>query len=550
MTDVRATLISGDQDARTGFTGSPPIAASLGAHLLDSRSGRPRWLSAFTLAIEQRRFDDADALLTRMKAMTPQIFPPSRLLLLEMRLRAAQRRPDDVRQLIAQLTPLAERNMAAARGLAAFLFETGHDLKAMEWLERAHTREPENVATLLAIVNVYQKLGRRELAYQFVDRALKQGRPTAALMRLASMYQDDGRADEAAAHLREVLVKHPNHPNALASLLISRTADHDEAVIATASAVIKDEAQIRAPRAAVAYALASSLDRSGRYDEAFAQADTANRLVREDHPHDLERQRQRYHRVMNDLMLLNDSRVVARKRGDVTPIFVIGMPRSGTTLLDFVLGGHPDCTGMGELSFIPSAIASFGFGRSHFRLPTEAVLDELVQRFREMLRLRRIGTRYIVDKMPENYRYLPLIKALFPEAPVIHAIRHPLDNLISIFFQNFSHHQTYSTSIEGIAEKRRWHDHCADTWAQLYPNSVTQLDYEAFVAAGSDAIEPLVRSCGLRWDPTTLNYLDEVRTIRTPSRHAVRRPINTTAVARWRNYERHLLPVMDLAKPR
>ncbi|QDX26984.1 sulfotransferase [Sphingomonas suaedae] len=103
------------------------------------------------------------------------------------------------------------------------------------------------------------------------------------------------------------------------------------------------------------------------------------------------------------------------------------MPRSGTTLLDFVLGGHPDCTDMGELSLVPSAIASLGFGRPQFQFPTRAVLDEVAQRFQEMLRFRRIGTRYIVDKMSENYRYLPLIKALFPDAPVIHAIRHPLD---------------------------------------------------------------------------------------------------------------------------
>ncbi|QDX26983.1 tetratricopeptide repeat protein [Sphingomonas suaedae] len=188
----------------------------------------------------------------------------------------------------------------------------------MEWLERAYARDPANVATLLAIVNVYQKLGRRELAYEFVANALKQGRPTAALMRIASMYQDDGRAEEAATHLREVLEKQQNHPNVLASLLISRTADDDKAIITAASAVIKDDAQLKAPRAAVAYALASAFDRSGRYDEVFAQAETANRLVRVDHPHDLEPQRQRYQRVMHDLMALRASGMV-RENGATSP---------------------------------------------------------------------------------------------------------------------------------------------------------------------------------------------------------------------------------------
>jgi tetratricopeptide (TPR) repeat protein len=239
------------------------------------------------------------------------------------------------------------------------------------------------------------------------------------------------------------------------------------------------------------------------------------------------------------------------------PVFIIGMPRSGTTLIEQILASHPKVFGAGELpEFENAAKCVFGSGDS----PT--LFPEVVPSLSGAA-LRRIGTRYvaavtalapgasrITDKMPVNFRYAGLIHRALPNARIIHCRRDPIDTCLSCFSKLFTEGQAYSYALGELGRYYRGYYRLMEHWRGVLPAHVMiEVSYEDVVADLETQARRIVAHCGLEWDAACLTFDRTERPIRTASASQVRRPIYRTSVGRWRAYGRLLDPLMEALGP-
>ena len=234
---------------------------------------------------------------------------------------------------------------------------------------------------------------------------------------------------------------------------------------------------------------------------------------------------------------------------DATPIFVLGMPRSGTTLVEQILASHSQVHGAGEL---PDLTAIGGAFLNRFRGKTKAfrqcdaaAFEQVGADYVKSLRAQAESATFIVDKTPENYMFAGLIKLILPNAKVIQCRRDPRDTCMSIFKQLFGSDQVmnYAYDLEEVAQ---YHNLCRDlmdTWQRLLPEFMYVLNYEELVADQEHQTRLMLNYCGLVWEPACLTFYETNRRIQTRAEQA-RRPMYDSSVGAWRHYEVQLAPLL------
>jgi Flp pilus assembly protein TadD len=308
------------------------------------------------------------------------------------------------------------------------------------------------------------------------------------------------------------------------------------------------------------YALGKIHDRRGRYEEAMLQFDHANRYAFEIYrtPGGFTPEAHRKRADEQIAGFCANSILAHGKFGSDSdlPVFIIGMIRSGTTLVDQILTSHPEIHGAGELHFwtdrartdLTRGFASGSFETSAILAARDCYLGQLASL--------SPGAKRITDKMPLNYVSLGLIHLVLPEARIIHVRRHPVDTCLSIYMTPFDHGAEFCYSKADIVAAYREYRRLMDHWRSVIPsNRFLEVDYEALVSSPREASKELIAFCGLPWDEACLRPESNRRTVRTPSRLQVRRSVSTSSVSRWRSYRPwlgefgELLTVDDLAGP-
>jgi hypothetical protein len=234
------------------------------------------------------------------------------------------------------------------------------------------------------------------------------------------------------------------------------------------------------------------------------------------------------------------------------PVFVIGMPRSGTTLTEQILASHPRIWGAGERSDFGDilkemqfdAIRSPNFPQSIRGVPAKSI--------------REVGSRYVgsigrgagkalrvVNKMPHNFEYLGLIALALSKAKIIHCRRDPLDNCLSCFMQSFNESHAYNRDLETLGLYYRQYHRLMEHWKAVLPAKIFDLPYEDMVAQQETMSRALIEFVGLEWDDACLAFHDTERSVSTPSRWQVRQPIYKSSLKAWRAYEKHLAPLKE-----
>jgi tetratricopeptide (TPR) repeat protein len=301
---------------------------------------------------------------------------------------------------------------------------------------------------------------------------------------------------------------------------------------------------VRAEDAAeMQFALGNALDAAGEFPAAFQAITEANRISASIRPSNMRYDPREQEQLVDALIDLPQLQTAGDFPAERSPIFICGMFRSGSTLVEQLLGRHPEVTAAGELEFIPAMIAEdlqpypqvlAEASAERLRLLRDKYLDQLRRLYPEAKR--------VTDKRPDNFFHLGLIKALFPEARIVHTVRDPLDNFLSVFFLYFADTVRYSERLDDIAHYYAQYRRLMDHWRERFGRDIHDVDYDVLVADPRPELERLLAFCGLDWDDRCLTH-DSGKAVRTASNWQVRKPLHQKSSGRWRNYERELNPV-------
>ena len=426
---------------------------------------------------------------------------------------------------------------AATRGL-------GRVEAAIGLFRQALSLEPDLAEAHLALGTAFRLQGLSGEAEASLGEALRLKPDLVdAILALAEVRADQGDFEAAEAGFRRAITVEPDCPEAWSGIPRVRrmTSDDGDWLEGARRAVAKGPPPRR--RLHLHYALGKYHDDLGHYAKAFAEFERANVLSSGCRPpHD----RTAVARMVETIAETYGAPWFTTMRclGDPSPapVFVVGMLRSGTTLLEQMLAAHPDADGAGELSFWGEAAARRQRGADD-AMP----LDALARAYLDVLGASRRQARRVVDKMPANLMRLGLIHAALPNAKIIHMRRDPIDTCLSIYFQHFEPTLTYANDLGDLADHYRHQDRMMSHWRRTLPaGAMLEVDYEALAAEPRSTLHEVLRFVGLAWNDACLDFHKTRRTVITASKWQARQQINTGSIGRWKRYESFIEPLLAL----
>ena len=451
----------------------------------------------------------------------------------------------------------APADVGVLASYAAFLNEVDRTKDAAHFYRLAVRRLPDNAFLLRDLAQVLERDDDVSSALELYDRALVSAPRSADLHhRRGCCLRHLGDFEGAAAAFRKALAAAPGHAPSLLALVRLKRLEDTPAVRDQLARVVAAPAQGTRNPIEAGFALGEILDAAGEPDAAFARFAAANRRLEESRA----AIGQRFDRAaMAAFVKAVDRERAAEYVHDTVgwanptdlPVFVVGMPRSGTTLVEQICASHSRVVGAGELRAIQNIDKVLGaHGREQGRaLEHPRTWDAGVARAqadKHAAELQRIGAgaMRVVDKTPLNLMNLGLIGALYPKARVIWCRRDPRDIVVSNHLTYFARGNLYSTDQSNCAFVTRQIDRLGAIWTRELKLQILELVYEDVVADAETQARRIIDFLGLGWEPTCLDFQNTRRAVTTPSSWQVRQPLYSSSVGRWRRYEKHLGPML------
>lgn len=367
------------------------------------------------------------------------------------------------------------------------------------------------------------------------------------LVHLAEMFVRDGRFDQIQGVVDELRALNPDHPciYTLASKFGHiKLTDADRRKAADIARSGKGDL---VDIAGLHMALGRSHEKDGTFDAAFDYFRRANEMLSAGRNYDGAAEQHRFEAITDTFTPALFERLSGIGSDSDVPIFVVGMMRSGTTLVEQIIATHPVADGAGELNdltFMQGRIREAVGGDQPYP-DCIARIDgplsrALAEQYLDRLRAVNPDARRVVDKMPHNFLSLGLIALLFPKARIVHCIRDPLDICFSIFQNHFSGHHPYAYALADIGHFHRLYERLMAHWRSVLPLAIHELRYEELIADPEACCRALIDFLGLDWDSRCLEFHKTERRVQTVSVWQVRQPLYSTAVGRWRNYDLYL----------
>jgi tetratricopeptide (TPR) repeat protein len=461
--------------------------------------------------------------------------------------------------------------------------------RAFDIITTALARDREHPALQLKHAQILMALRRRSEGFAAAERAIEIAEPAPDPLLLevvAAMYMQSNDPGRAKPLLYRALERTPNDPTllyraALSHFYLNETAEaeallvrvleiapgngfawHVRSQLATQT---RDANHIPALHAALArprlrdvdkmlasFALAKELEDVGEFAQSFETVLQANRIKRRSLTYD----------VMNDVRAMQNvmthysaEAMQALRGGDETPgpIFIVGMPRTGTTLVERILGSHSEVTSVGEAVDFPeemtaaarAAHARLGLTDPNLlRASLQMDFGELGRRYLAAVRDLAGGQRYTIDKLPFNFRYCGLIHKALPKAAIVHLTRDPMDTCYAVFKTLFINAYHFSYQLDELAEYFVAYRRMMDHWHAVMPGVMLEVRYEELVSDPQTQCRRLLAHCGLPWEDHVLDFHRSTKASTTASTVQVRRPIYQSSVQKWRNFTHELQPVL------
>jgi tetratricopeptide (TPR) repeat protein len=442
---------------------------------------------------------------------------------------------------------------AAAHGnLGNVLLDLQRLEEAAASYRRALALKPEDAESLTSLSVVLRLQGRAEEAESKCRQALaaQPGSASAATV-LGEILADQGQFAEADELFRRAIATAPDLAPAWASIPRYRKMDAGDQPWLTGAQQLADQPQPLRHQISLRFAIGKYFDDLQDYEQAFVNYRTANELSKR---YGARYDREQLARRIDQIRSAFDEKWLRRMHSwsnpSERPLFIVGLPRSGTTLAGQILASHPDVFGAGELEFWNAAAAGMGSaapaGGAADSSDPNRIPRLAAEYLRKLAELSPSALR-VVDKMPGNFLHLGLIHAAFPLARIIHLRRNPIDTCLSIYFQQLSAAHPYANDLDDLAHYYTEYHRLMQHWQAALPQgAMLDLPYENLVEEPELWARRLVEFAGLPWDAACLDFHLSYRTITTSSRWQVRQQISKSSVGRWRHYESFVAPLERL----
>jgi tetratricopeptide (TPR) repeat protein len=461
-------------------------------------------------------------------------------------------RPIDAERLLRHALNQSAHNPLAWRGLGPVLIALGRLAEAEAAARRLITIEPKNPQSWITIATVSTRLMRQEEALEAYEQA-SQLQPDEVRLRMSigHVQKTLGRRADSEASYKAALAMDPGIAEAYWSLADLKNYSLSDAEVETMQQrLLVTNKRGRSDEAQLHFALGKAFEQRQQYAEAFAHYACGNALRRLDAPFDVDG----FERQSARIRTFFSKEFFAGRAGsgnpDPAPIFIVGLPRSGSTLLEQILASHSRVEGTMELPNIMNITRQFddlvasrdGYPETVGTAPI-GVLTALGSRYLEETAPLRSGRAHFTDKLPNNFSHIGLIHAILPNAIIIDARRHPMDCCFSAFKQHFAEGQTFSYDLHDLGRYYRCYLSLMDHWDAVLPGKVLQVQHEDVVRDPEANIRRLLDHCGLPFEAACLNFHETRRSVRTASAEQVRQPIYSTSVGYWRHFEKELQPL-------
>jgi tetratricopeptide (TPR) repeat protein len=370
-----------------------------------------------------------------------------------------------------------------------------------------------------------------------------------ALSFLGELLADRGRFAEAEELFQRAITINPDFSSGYASIATHRKmTSADTAWLKGAEALLEKRRPL-GHEIGLRYALGKYFDDVRQYDEAFNHYRQANELTRRyGSKYDGTKLEQRVDRIIRkfDATFMRPN----QDQGSASelPVFIVGMPRSGTSLAEQILASHPAVFGAGEVIFWNAAYDAYRDAELDGKTDAALIPDMAADYINRLTAMSGPALR-VVDKMPANFLYAGLIHAAFPKARIIHMQRHPIDTCLSIYFQNFFNIGPYANDFDNLAHYYRQYLRITDHWRAVLPATTwLEVPYEALIDDQEGWTRRMLDFIGLPWDPKCLDFHQTDRVVITASKWQVRQKISKSSAGRWRNYEKFVGPLRRLTE--
>lgn len=445
----------------------------------------------------------------------------------------------------------------AFNALGVALYDKGQFDDSVDVFGAALALEPNYAVVHNNLAASLESLGQYEQAIESYHKSIElaPNRPE-AFNNLGVALETVGQFDEAVDVFHQALELQPGYAQAyknLSSVVDFKPGDPNIPIM---ESLAEDTNTSNDDLSLLSFALGKAYENTGDYEKVFDALAKGNRLYRDRltfDPADVEA-------LFDRIIATFDSSFCSSESGDGydsdLPIFIVGMPRSGTSLVEQILASHPQVHGAGELRDVSRLAIDlprrFGLSVSYPECATNVAPEDWAavgQDYVNGLQALSPDSPRISDKMPPNHQYIGLINRVLPNAAIIHCVRDPVDTCLSCFKTLFREGQLYSFDLTELGLYYRQYKRLDDHWKKLLPNRMLDIRYEDVIEDLEGSARRLVAHCGLDWDDACLDFHSNKRPVHTASAGQVRRPIYTSSMGRWRRYEKHLAPLLDALGP-
>ena len=443
------------------------------------------------------------------------------------------------------------RDFRYLNNLGNALVNLGRPEEGLPYLQQALKQRPAAVELLTNIGRTYHRMGLASVAVGYLEKALSlRSSSDDVRLALAEALVSLGDYERAEVYFQSLLAVKSYRDSALYGLATSRKQTEQNNILQDIEKALGDSTLPAKARLALEYAAAKTCMDLKRNEEAWDHLAAAKSIPGP--TFDLPK----FGRSIDALIRLFSPTFIASRREygskSQRPVFVVGMPRSGTSLTEQILSSHQDVAGAGELTFMHTVADKLFYSLGTLELFTDQVraiapakAELLAQEYLDKISFFSADALRVTDKMPHNFMLVGLIALLFPNAHILFCRRDPLDNCFSIYSNWFNDSHSYARDLSVLGSYYKEHLRLMEHWKAVLPNQILEVQYETLVRDLEGTARRMVDFIGLPWDPACLSFHENERAVTTISKWQVRQPIYSTSIARWRAFESHLQPLKD-----